>query len=273
LDFSTPGKIFIVIGGNTLARGITVEGLVTSYFIRTSSAYDTLLQMGRWFGYRPGFEDLPRIWMTDELQGYFYDLATVEEEFRAEVRRYTLGMTPADFGPKIRTHPDLEITSRLKMQSAIDVDVSYGGHRCQTILFNHRNHSWLERNLKAATALFADAKKYSCRIDGPTEGHLRAFDVPVELILQFFEGYQLHSQNRELKKKELLGYITAQNKEGSLKQWNVVVVGLSSDKLGTWETGAGPIGLIKRSRLVATEADRGCDSEYQVADVSSRHSR
>ena len=72
LDYTQGPGVFIVVGGNILSRGLTLEGLVTSFFIRTSSAYDTLLQMGRWFGYRRGYGDLPRIWMTDELKGYFF---------------------------------------------------------------------------------------------------------------------------------------------------------------------------------------------------------
>ena len=71
-----------------LSRGLTLEGLVCSYFVRAASAYDTLLQMGRWFGYRRGYEDLPRIWMPEELAGWFQDLATVEEEIRRDIRAY-----------------------------------------------------------------------------------------------------------------------------------------------------------------------------------------
>ena len=63
-----------------LSRGLTLEGLVVSYFLRSANAYDTLLQMGRWFGYRAGYEDLQRMWMTADLRGYFTDLATVEQE-------------------------------------------------------------------------------------------------------------------------------------------------------------------------------------------------
>ena len=85
LDYTGERKTVIVIGGNTLSRGLTLEGLVVSYFVRTASAYDTLLQMGRWFGYRSGYEDLPRIWMTRELEEQFMALATVEAEIRDDV--------------------------------------------------------------------------------------------------------------------------------------------------------------------------------------------
>lgn len=80
LSYDDGARIQIAIGGNTLSRGLTLEGLLVSFFVRAARAYDTLLQMGRWFGYRPGYEDLPRIWMTHELKNQFYDLATVEAD-------------------------------------------------------------------------------------------------------------------------------------------------------------------------------------------------
>ena len=81
----------IAVGGNTLSRGLTLEGLVSSLFVRAVSAYDTLLQMGRWFGYRNHYADLPRIWMTDELSEWFSHLATVEAEiYNQAVRLFDL---------------------------------------------------------------------------------------------------------------------------------------------------------------------------------------
>lgn len=74
VDATVDGKVYVVVGGNVLSRGLTIEGLTVSFFIRSASAYDTLLQMGRWFGYRPGYADLPRLWMTNELKAYFFIL-------------------------------------------------------------------------------------------------------------------------------------------------------------------------------------------------------
>src|SRR3546814_3394548 len=71
IDYSVPGRRYIVIGGNVLARGLTLAGLVVSFFMRTSSQYDTLMQMGRWFGFRPGYEDLPRLWMEEDVRDAF----------------------------------------------------------------------------------------------------------------------------------------------------------------------------------------------------------
>ena len=71
LDYSKyedAGLRVIAVGGNSLSRGLTLEGLCTSYFHRNAQAYDTLLQMGRWFGYRKGYDDLCRLWMAPEAQ-------------------------------------------------------------------------------------------------------------------------------------------------------------------------------------------------------------
>jgi hypothetical protein len=269
LDFSRVGRILVVTGGNTLARGLTVEGLVTSYFIRTSTAYDTLMQMGRWFGYRPSYEDLPRIWMTDELRDYFFDLATIEEEFRSEVRRYTLGLTPKQFGPRIRTHPALMITSRLKMQAAINAFVSYGGMRCQTILFQHRNNNWLRGNLDAAQNLITAAARSAGTVKGPENGHIRLLDVPATDVLGFFEGYAFHPQSRELNRDLLLKYVRAQNAVGFLLKWNVVVVGQSDEtRRGAWKTSLGAVGFINRSRMKEGNPDRAT-----TANIKSLMSR
>ena len=91
--------MIVAVGGNTLSRGLTLEGLAVSFFVRTASAYDTLLQMGRWFGYRNGYADLTRIWMTDEMREWFHHLATVEQEIRYDIERYeTEHVTPDELG-------------------------------------------------------------------------------------------------------------------------------------------------------------------------------
>ena len=147
-------RVIVAVGGNTLSRGLTLEGLSVSFFVRTASAYDTLLQMGRWFGYRNGYADLTRIWMTDEMREWFHHLATVEDEIRYDVERYeTEHMSPTEFGVQIRTHPKLAITAAAKMQHAQRADASYSGRRIQTILFNHRDADGWKAIVEAAQRL------------------------------------------------------------------------------------------------------------------------
>lgn len=121
LDYgSTPGQTPIVIGGNSLARGITLEGLTTSYFLRKSKQFDTLMQMGRWFGYRTGYDDVCRIYMTATLQSHFAEIARITEELKLSIRNMRkLNMTPLDYGLRIRNSVSgLLITARNKMRHA-----------------------------------------------------------------------------------------------------------------------------------------------------------
>ena len=131
---------FIVIGGSTLSRGLTIEGLVSTYFLRATLQVDTLLQMGRFFGYRKGYEMLPRIWVTKDTEAKFKFMATLEEELREDIETYILeGMDANEYGPKIKNSPKLtwlRITAKNRMQSAEEIDLDFSGTSSQTILFD-----------------------------------------------------------------------------------------------------------------------------------------
>jgi Z1 domain len=243
-------RVVVAIGGNTLSRGLTLEGLVVSYFVRSASAYDTLLQMGRWFGYRKGYEDLPRIWMTSQLRDWFTWIATVEYEIRLDIGRYEAeAMTPAEFAVRIRTHPKMAITSAAKMRKAVEAEVSYSGQRLQTILFNHRNKEWLDANLWAAQELVLGAVRGGA-VPSALEGRTLLPDVDVGLILQFLDRYRFHENAYDLRRDPLKDYIAAQNRLDDLKRWNVVVMERQAGDLGTVEIGlTGEVGLMNRSRM------------------------
>lgn len=110
----------IYIGGDKLARGLTIEGLVTTYFLRKSRQYDSLMQMGRWFGYRPGYEDICRVFMTDELRLYYSEIATSIEELKYDLLQMeNRNLTPRDFGLKVRNNiSGLLVTGAAKMRAA-----------------------------------------------------------------------------------------------------------------------------------------------------------
>lgn len=245
----------VVIGGNTLSRGLTLEGLVVSHFIRTATTYDTLLQMGRWFGFRPGYEDLPRMWMTADLELMFRFLAGVEHEIRLDIARYEVeGLTPLQMAVRVRTHPKIAITSALKMRKAVNQKMSFSGQRPQTILFHHRDPEWLACNLDAGRRLIGAATEHGARVEqrGPNtllEG------VPVADVLAFLQpdGYKFHELNAELQSDPLRRYIEAQNEYDELETWNVVVMSRQSDKLGTVDLGlADPVNLIARAKLTSS---------------------
>lgn len=117
------GLRVIAIGGNSFTRGLTLEGLCVTYFYRNSSAYDTLMQMGRWFGYRPNYEDLCRLWTTQEIIDWYGYISGVSNELKNEIKLMEkVGRTPKDFGLKVRRHPDtLTITAPNKMRAGIKI--------------------------------------------------------------------------------------------------------------------------------------------------------
>lgn len=185
----------IVIGGGTLSRGLTLEGLFVSYFTRTSNAYDTLLQMGRWFGYRPGYEDLQRIWLADGLETDYQFLAQVEAEMRAEIARIASeGKTPGEVGVRIRQHPGrLQITAAGKMKHADQVEFTFQGYRTQTTMFDFSEPSVQEKNLRAALDLLGEVSSS----EAPTSGTgARVYmDVDYSVIRKFFDEFQMHEKH------------------------------------------------------------------------------
>ncbi|MFB5762934.1 Z1 domain-containing protein [Paenibacillus medicaginis] len=114
----------IVIGGTSLSRGYTLEGLSVSYFLRSTVFYDTLMQMGRWFGYRPNYEDLCYIYMPEEVADRFRLIIEATEDLVDDLNRMSRAkMTPADFGLAVKFHPDsgLQVTARNKQKSSQDI--------------------------------------------------------------------------------------------------------------------------------------------------------
>lgn len=264
-------RVIVAVGGNTLSRGLTLEGLAVSFFVRTASAYDTLLQMGRWFGYRNGYADLTRIWMTDEMRGWFHHLATVEQEIRYEVERLEVEhLTPEEFGVRIRTHPSLAITSAAKMQNARTAEASYAGRRLQTILFNHRDPEWLADNLKAARTLLTTVQPD--REWSPRDGITILEGIDSQHIVSFLSMYRFHENSRDLDSALISRYILDRRDEGELLRFNVAIMGRSSksDYLGDIDLGTGKqTGCINRARLLQI----GTNTYADIKALMSRHDR
>jgi hypothetical protein len=131
------GLNVIAVGGDKLSRGLTLEGLTVSYFLRGSRMYDTLMQMGRWFGYRPGYADLCRLYMTSELEEWFGHIASASDELREQFDHMAaVGATPREYGLRVRSHPVLLVTSAVKSRTSTDLQLSYAGDVCETITFN-----------------------------------------------------------------------------------------------------------------------------------------
>ena len=126
---------FIVVGGATLSRGLTIEGLISTYFLRTTKTADTLMQMGRWFGYRRGYELLPRLWMTERTEEEFEYLAILDQKLREEIQSMDANTDPLRFRPKVVNNPQvLRITAANRMTGAVPTDFS--GTTAQTYVFD-----------------------------------------------------------------------------------------------------------------------------------------
>jgi Z1 domain len=140
------GLSVIAIGGDKLSRGLTLEGLTVSYFLRASRMYDSLMQMGRWFGYRPGYVDLCRLYLTPDLQLWFRHVATAAEELRERLDHMAMiGATPEQYGLRIQSHDILLVTAPNKMRHSQEFQISFQGEaKIQTVFFrdemnNHCN--------------------------------------------------------------------------------------------------------------------------------------
>lgn len=253
LDYESGPVVAIAVGGNTLSRGLTLEGLVTSYFVRATSAYDTLLQMGRWFGHRAGYSDLPRIWMTAELAGWFRHLAVVEAEIRKDIDRYlTEDKNPLTFAVRIRTHPKMLVTAPARMKSAVTAHAAYGGDLVESRYFRTGDDAstWLKQNEAAAVALIDAAERHGRTHN--TRGSDRQLwrDVSYRDVLRFIDRYRFDERSEEARPELLKQYIQKRVQSGSLESWDIAVVGNSSVKAGQWKLPNGrQFGLNGRSRI------------------------
>lgn len=116
------GMDLIAVGGDKLSRGLTLEGLTVSYFLRASRMYDTLMQMGRWFGYKENYIDICRLYTPAELLEWFTHIAAASEELQSEFEHMAnVGATPKDYGLKVRSHPTMLVTSAVKMRHGTEM--------------------------------------------------------------------------------------------------------------------------------------------------------
>lgn len=274
-DYSTA---FIVIGGATLSRGLTIEGLVSTYFLRSTKQGDTLMQMGRWFGYRRGYELLQRIWITDNVLRQFQFLADMDSELREYISLMELfNKRPSDYAVVIKQSPSanlLKISARNKTQSAVSAELNYSGLSSQTQLFID-DEDVLHRNYNIASH-FIDSLGTGDKGHGELGKSSYIWrDIPFERIYdellcqyEFHEKLMTFSMLESL--KEWVNKFTA---KGMLSNWNVVLFGLDH---GEEKTTFKYVDLYKvhrtRKLLRKRTIDIGVltDPKEKVADVDYR---
>jgi hypothetical protein len=151
-----PDRHIVAVGGNRLSRGLTLEGLTISYFLRTASMADTLLQMARWYGFRTGYEDLIRIWTTDGIAQWFTELALVEESLRDSLQAlYRAGRRPSEMAIRLHAHSALLLTARNKSAMADTLRQSWSGEHPQTVTLPLHDRARLQANLVLADRFIA----------------------------------------------------------------------------------------------------------------------
>ena len=248
--YPKPAPAFIVIGGSTLSRGLTIEGLVSTYFLRTTGMADTLMQMGRWFGYRKGYEMYPRIWLTEDTRLKFKFLATLEEDLRTELRGYAhQDMSARDYGPKIKNSPKLSwlrITSANKSQSAILHDLDFSGISSQTTYFDN-DKVILEKNIQTTESFLEQLGKAQPTVN---QDGLFWTDVSFERIkTAFLQKFEFNHHSIMFSQiNTFIEWYEKKAQDAGFTNWHVVVAG-KQEKGTPWELSQGTIYNINRSRL------------------------
>ena len=276
LEHEQNGLNVIAVGGLSLSRGLTLEGLVVSYFLRNSMMYDTLLQMGRWFGYRQGYEDLCRVWMPEEAQGWYAHIADSIEELREEVARMqSANATPKEFGLKVRSHPDrLVVTARNKMGSGRPLRVLIGlaNSFVETAILR-RDAASLEANLQAAISLAESLRRSGIPPeDGEAiSGGCLVRDVPVSIVDAFLMAFRNCEGSPMTETEPVRNYIRVRQAD-ELAEWDVLFAGVRPQQAppGSLEDSSLGFPLVCQRRVAGKRSD---DRMLMITDkqrVSSR---
>lgn len=182
----------IVVGGDVLSRGLTLDGLQVSYFVREPRTMDTLMQMGRWFGYRPRFDDLVRVWMPQSTAGDFAHAAEVSEELRETLfDMKARDLTPRDFGLRVRVHPDsVDIVAANKGKRTEFVEIGpvvWENRLAESYDLSGRDD--VEEANQLAVETLVD-RLGADRAVSTSGGFASWQDVPLAVVLDFFLGFQ-----------------------------------------------------------------------------------
>ncbi len=216
------GLSVIAVGGNKLSRGLTLEGLSVSYYLRSSRMYDSLMQMGRWFGYRSGYADLCRLFTSRQLNEWFCHITHASEELRNEFDYMsdTVGATPEQYALKVRTHPGvLQISASNKIRRATTVTVSWAGRLVESYEFQKKAEV-ISSNLQAI-------KEFVSELPGEPEirkNNYLWFDVSVENVKSLLYRFKLSENLKRADPNNLIRFINLQVANNELKDWRVAVM-------------------------------------------------
>lgn len=241
------GLTVIAIGGDKLSRGLTLEGLTVSYYLRASKMYDTLMQMGRWFGYRPGYLDVCRVFTTPQLIEWYERITLASEELRSEFEKMVnSGATPKEYGLKVRTSPEgLQISAANKMRSSTKMYVTYSGALIQNVAY-HKDKQKNAQNYQNLVRLIEQLKTNTSKVtyEQKKASHLWR-GAPTEVVLKFLENYQWNVRSPKSKPDLLAKYIRKSMARNELTHWNIALISKQSGQDPVSIAGM-PVRLLER---------------------------
>lgn len=226
----------IAIGGDKFSRGLTLEGLSISYFIRESKYYDTLMQMGRWFGFRPKYADLCRVFITDNIYRWFARIAFATDDLRNQIKYMCDEKAkPREFGLRVATHPELKISSPKKVKSGtlqqLDFSATLTVTRDIDVDIEKYNSNYRAvNNLFLYVEKILTAEEHFAKLGRETNTeHYFIENVNSNRIIEFFRNYQTSKHARKVNGNNIATYIEEQNKDGLLVNWTVCLINTGND--------------------------------------------
>lgn len=226
------GLCVIAIGGDKLSRGLTLKGLTISYFLRSARTpmYDTLMQMGRWFGYRKEYEDLCVIYTTKNIVNYFFHISKAISELRALFRVMSLKKppaTPMEFGLRVKDHPVMAITNRYKMRRAKTMTTCFAGDAN-----DYRKFSLKDNSVKDNEKLFKNfldslgkAKKNFTAMNRNYENSYQWKNIDTNKVILLLKKFKHFPADKGDDAKIVSEYIEKMQRLGELTNFTVTLFG------------------------------------------------
>lgn len=270
LDYDSGGEnglTVIAIGGFSLSRGLTLEGLTVSYFLRNSLMYDTLMQMGRWFGYRQDYEDLCRVWMLQEATSWYAHIAEATEELQRELKRMErTNATPMQFGLAVRSHPSaLMVTARNKIGSGVKhVMVGLSNSFVETTrlgLGSVRHNREARDRFLAALA----AEEFTAQSAETVSGGKLLSGVPMRLVDEFLRSFENHPDSALSAIEPIRRYIGERQDE--LARWDILITSKAE------KDGSNPLNIVGWPIIPITRSVGRDDLAKGVLAISGPSSR
>lgn len=235
LDYESGEKKYIVIGGNKLSRGFTLEGLTINYFVRNTNFADTLLQMGRWFGYRPGYLDCCKLFTTNDTLEKFDQCTWTIEELEEEFRKLSIAKKkPKDYATKVLTHPGtLQITRPAILKNAVVEKWSFEDSLIQTTELKVT-----KENIEKSWSNFKDIyQKHKEKFKVDKDKKIISLKTDTDGFIEFLNSQKTYTE--KFLKDELIRFVKLSNQYEKLINWTVVIKtsGSSKNKLVKEETG------------------------------------